>query len=79
MVAAGSTMLSPTDTSAAHMSMFMSEARIQNTEMRMNLSKFGDKIDHLISKVCRHPRYFSFLSEDNFLIKEKSWVQLKNF
>ncbi|XP_034234215.1 FK506-binding protein 15-like [Thrips palmi] len=51
IVATTSTMMSPTDTSTAHMSMFLSEARIQNTEMRMNLSKFGDKIDHLITKV----------------------------
>lgn len=51
MVASASTMMSPSDPSAAHMSMFMSEARMQNTEMRMNLSKFGDKIDHLIAKV----------------------------
>lgn len=51
IVTTASTMMSPTDASSAHMSMFMSEARMQNTEIRMNLSKFGDKIDHLITKV----------------------------
>ncbi|KAK3920315.1 FK506-binding protein 15 [Frankliniella fusca] len=44
------TVMSPTD-NTQHMSIFLSEARIQNTEMRMHLSKFSDKIDQLVTKV----------------------------
>lgn len=50
LVAAQSTMMSPTD-QTPHISMFLSEARIHNTEMRMHLSKFGDKMDQLMTKV----------------------------
>lgn len=50
LMASSNTVMSPTDPTQ-HLSMFLSEARIQNTEMRMNLSKFSDKIDQLVTKV----------------------------
>lgn len=50
LVAASSTMMSPSDPTP-QLSMFLSEARMQNTEMRMHLSKVSDKMDQLMSKV----------------------------
>jgi hypothetical protein len=56
MVGSQTSMMSPTDPTP-HISMFLSEARIHNTEMRMHLSKFGDKVDQLMTKVRMNLSY----------------------
>lgn len=49
-----STVMTPTDPTP-HLSMFLSEARMQNAEMRMYLNKFNDKMDQLMTKVDNLP------------------------
>lgn len=51
LVATSNTVMSPVD-QTPQMSMFLSEARLQNTEMRMHLTKVCDKMDQLLTKVC---------------------------
>jgi len=41
----------PVTSPSEPLSMFISEARIQNTEMRMNMTRIIDKIDTLATKV----------------------------